>query len=60
MRRIGSVLLLVVVSLSLHAQPVTVIKAGTLIDGKSAQPRTNQVIVIRGNRIELIGGASTA
>jgi imidazolonepropionase-like amidohydrolase len=54
------VLLLVVVSLSLHAQPVTVIKAGTLIDGKSAQPRTNQVIVIRGNRIESVGGATTA
>jgi imidazolonepropionase-like amidohydrolase len=33
---------------------VTVIHAGTLIDGKSATPRHNQVIVIRGNRIESV------
>ncbi len=38
------------------AQQVTVIKAGTLIDGASAQPRKNQTIVIRGNRIESVGG----
>ncbi|HEX9406977.1 MAG TPA: amidohydrolase family protein [Thermoanaerobaculia bacterium] len=38
------------------AQQVTVIKAGTLIDGTSAQPRKNQTIVIRGNRIESVGG----
>jgi len=44
---------------SASAQNVTVIKAGTLIDGRSAQPRANQVIVIRGNRIESVGGAST-
>ncbi len=44
----------------MYGQNVTVIKAGTLIDGKSSQPRTNQVIVIRGNRIESVGGASTA
>jgi imidazolonepropionase-like amidohydrolase len=41
-------------------QPVTVIRAGVLIDGKSTQPRTNQVIVIRGNRIESVGPASAA
>jgi imidazolonepropionase-like amidohydrolase len=35
-----------------HAQdPTTVIRAGTLIDGVSTQPRRNQDIVIRGNRI---------
>ena len=34
---------------------VTVIKAGTLIDGTSSSPRTNQTIVIRGNRIESVG-----
>ena len=39
---------------------VTVIRAGTLIDGKSDQPRANQVIVIRGNRIESVSDASTA
>ncbi|MGZ8831039.1 MAG: amidohydrolase family protein [Thermoanaerobaculia bacterium] len=59
--RISSALVLsLLLSVSLHAQKVTVIKAGTLIDGRSAQPRTNQVIVIRGNRIESVGGASTA
>jgi imidazolonepropionase-like amidohydrolase len=38
---------------------VVVIKAGTLIDGRSDAPRSNQVIVIRGDRIESVGdGAS--
>ena len=37
-----------------------VIRAGTLIDGKSDSPRRNQVIVIRGNRIESVGDAATA
>ena len=39
-------------------QPLTVIRAGTLIDGKSDSPRRDQVIVIRGNRIESVGDAS--
>lgn len=39
---------------------VTVIRAGTLIDGKSDRPRANQVIVIRGNRIESVSDASSA
>ena len=38
----------------------SVIRAGTLIDGKSDKPRTNQVIVIQGNRIESISDASSA
>jgi imidazolonepropionase-like amidohydrolase len=37
------------------AQPVTVIRAGTLIDGVSATAKTNQTLVIRANRIESIG-----
>jgi imidazolonepropionase-like amidohydrolase len=37
---------------------VTVIRAGTLIDGQSDAVRTNQLIIIRGNRIEKIGDAS--
>src|SRR4051812_29700551 len=37
---------------------VTVIRAGSLVDGTSDQPRANQVIVIRGNRIESVGGAA--
>ncbi|HEX6822499.1 MAG TPA: amidohydrolase family protein [Candidatus Sulfotelmatobacter sp.] len=39
---------------------VTVIRAGSLIDGKSDKPRANQVIVIRGKRIESVSDASSA
>jgi imidazolonepropionase-like amidohydrolase len=39
---------------------VTVIRAGTLIDGKSDKPRHDQVIVIRGDRIESVSDAATA
>jgi imidazolonepropionase-like amidohydrolase len=42
------------------APPVTVIRAGTLIDGKSDTPRHNQVILVRGNRIESVGDAARA
>jgi imidazolonepropionase-like amidohydrolase len=38
----------------------TVIRAGTLIDGKSDSARHNQVIVIRGNRIESVADAASA
>src|SRR5437660_5503135 len=41
-------------------RPVTVIRAGVLIDGKSDSPRRNQVIVIRGNRIESVTDAATS
>jgi imidazolonepropionase-like amidohydrolase len=41
-------------------QAVIVIRAGTLIDGKSNTPRHDQVIVIRSNRVESIGGAADA
>ncbi|HKF45225.1 MAG TPA: amidohydrolase family protein [Thermoanaerobaculia bacterium] len=39
---------------------VTVIRAGTVIDGKSPSPRRDQVIVVRGNRIESVGAAGGA
>ncbi|HYL46959.1 MAG TPA: amidohydrolase family protein [Candidatus Limnocylindrales bacterium] len=39
---------------------ITVIRAGTLIDGKSAEAKRNQVIVIRGNRIEAVQDAASA
>jgi imidazolonepropionase-like amidohydrolase len=45
---------------SAAAPPVTVIRAGTLIDGKSDKPRRDQVIVIRGNRIESVSDATNA
>ena len=40
------------------AEQVTVIRAGTLIDGKSDTARRDQVIVIRGNRIESVSDAA--
>jgi imidazolonepropionase-like amidohydrolase len=40
--------------------PFTVIRAGALIDGKSDSARHNQIIVIRGNRVESISDAATA
>jgi imidazolonepropionase-like amidohydrolase len=39
------------------AETVTVIRAGTIIDGRSATPRHDQVIVVRGNHIEAVGDA---
>ncbi len=39
---------------------VTVIRAGVLIDGKSGQPRRDQLIVIRGHRIESVSDAASA
>ena len=39
------------------AETVTVIRAGTLIDGTSNAARTNQIIIIRGNRIAAVGRA---
>src|SRR5205807_1981041 len=48
-------IVLLLTTASARAQ-VTVIKAGTLIDGRSSEARRNQTIVIRGNRIESVGG----
>jgi imidazolonepropionase-like amidohydrolase len=41
-------------------QAVTVIRAGTLIDGQSEAPRKNQLIFVRGERIEKVADASGA
>ena len=41
-------------------EQITVIRAGVLMDGKEGPPRSNQVIVIRGNRIERVQDAGTA
>ena len=41
-------------------QTTFVIHAGTLIDGVSPQPKRNQTILIRGNRIVSVSDASTA
>jgi imidazolonepropionase-like amidohydrolase len=45
----------------LHAQSpeqLTVIRAGSLIDGSNAAPRKNQLIFVRGNHIEKVSDAS--
>lgn len=39
--------------------PVTVIRAGTLMDGSGGAPKTNQVIIIRGNHIDKVGDAAS-
>ena len=38
---------------------VTLIRAGTLLDGRSGPPRHDQAIVVRGQRIEAVGDASS-
>jgi imidazolonepropionase-like amidohydrolase len=43
-----------------QSKSYTVIRAGTLIDGKSDQPRHDQVIVIRGGVIESVADAAGA
>lgn len=40
-------------------ETVTVIRAGTLIDGQSGTARRNQTIIIRGNRIESVSADSS-
>src|SRR5437588_2210550 len=45
---------------SISPAAVTVIRAGTLIDGKSDRPRHDQVIVIRGNHIESVSDAASS
>ncbi|MGA2020883.1 MAG: amidohydrolase family protein [Candidatus Sulfotelmatobacter sp.] len=42
------------------SESFTVIRAGSLIDGKSDKPRHNQVIIIHGNRIESVTDAGNA
>jgi len=41
------------------AEPLIAIRAGTHIDGRSDQARRNQVVVVRGRRIEAVGDAAT-
>jgi imidazolonepropionase-like amidohydrolase len=42
------------------SQSVTVIRAGILIDGKSNAPRNQQVIIVRGDRIESVTDSASA
>src|SRR3989441_3281103 len=47
-------------SMSPAPAPLTVIRAGTLIDGVSEAPRKNQLIFVRGKRIEKVADGSAA
>ena len=65
MRTIGVALSLVMIlgaaGVAQNSAPaaVTVIRAGTLIDPRADVPKRNQLIVIRGERIEALGDAAT-
>lgn len=52
-------ILLSVSNLCQAQEPVVVVRAGTLIDGVSAQPRRNQDILIRGNHIVAVNPTGT-
>src|ERR1700720_1644850 len=63
MRSLLSLIVVLALVSSLHSQTtpgVTVIRAGVLIDGKADQPRRDQVIVVRGNRIESVSDTASA
>jgi imidazolonepropionase-like amidohydrolase len=67
MKRFGLLFLLVVLfagdsypqAQKMESSPLTVIRAGTLIDGQSETPRKNQLIFVRGHRIEKVADGST-
>ncbi len=54
-----SALIGVLVSIQSHAQDEVFVKAGQLVDVVDGQVRSNQVIVVRGDRIERVGNASS-
>src|SRR3954454_10847093 len=56
--RIKLFLFFIFVATLASAQPITVIKTSSLIDGRSDTPKQNQIIVIRGNRIESVGSGT--
>jgi len=68
MKRSGLLFLLVVLCAAdsqaqaqkTETAPLTVIRAGTLIDGQSETPRKNQLIFVRGQRIEKVADASAS
>src|SRR6266540_3127319 len=63
MKHAGCVLMCLLAAATALAQDtaaVTVIRAGSLIDGKASAPRRSQVIVIHGNRIESVADAGKA
>lgn len=60
MKRTALLLLFTLCAAAAAAQDVVVIKAGTLIDGRSSEVKHNQTIVVRGNRIIAAGDNAAA
>ncbi len=58
MRRSGSVLLLMLVTTPLTAQPATAVVHVRLIDGKGGAPVENATVIVRGERIAAAGPAA--
>ena len=62
---LSAVILSLSISIAMHAQSspqpasaLTVIRAGTLVDGVSDSPRKNQLVFVRGERIEKVTDGS--
>jgi imidazolonepropionase-like amidohydrolase len=62
MRRLPAILFVIsaVATAQTTADKLTVIKAGSLLDVKSGDIRHNQIIVIRGNKIESVSDAASS
>jgi len=60
MKLITTLILLVCLPAAAPAADVVVVRAGVLIDGRSATSRRDQLIVIRGGRIESVSAAGSA
>ncbi len=60
LRRVAVSVFFCAAALFAQTPAVTVIRAGTLIDGKSDKVRHDQVIVVRGNRIESVSDGANA
>ena len=66
-KMLSAVILSLSISIAMHAQSspqpasaLTVIRAGTLVDGVSDSPRKNQLVFVRGERIEKVAEGSAA
>ena len=59
MRCIATSIFVLFAATAAFAQNVTVIRAGTLIDGRSRDVKRDQMIVVKGNRIESVGAWSS-
>src|SRR5262245_42660431 len=60
MKLLSTLVLVICLPTAARAADVVVVRAGVLIDGRSSTPRRDQVIVIRGARIESVSAAASA